>query len=86
MSPEMMIPFAGMITGVITTVAIVWGIVQVVRIRTGAARPSSELADEVAALRDQIDALHHALIETQERMDFTERLLAQGRADAPKVT
>jgi len=37
------------------------------------------LAGEVSSLRDQVDALQQQLYETQERLDFTERLLTQGR-------
>ncbi|HTS89072.1 MAG TPA: hypothetical protein VMG41_11320 [Gemmatimonadales bacterium] len=78
-----MIPFAGMLTGVAMTVAAVWGIVQIVRIRTERTAPARELANDVAVLRDQVEALHQALVEMQDRMDFTERLLTQGRADSP---
>ena len=76
-----LIPILGMITGMVTTGAIVWGIVQIVRIRshTGGA-PSALLEQEVAALRDQVDQFSQQLTETQERVEFTERLLSRGRA------
>ena len=34
---------------------------------------------EVTRLREEVEALRRELGETQERLDFTERLLAQGR-------
>lgn len=86
MDPMMLIPFAGMMTGIFITGAVVWGIVQIVRLRTQGSAGSQELANDVAALREQVEALHQALLEVQERIDFTERLLAQGRADLPKAT
>ena len=90
MGPEAMIPIFGMVTGIITTGLFFWGIVQVARSpvgqafarriqgRYGSADP--ELLAEVSALRDHVDALQQQLIETQERVDFAERLLSQGRA------
>ena len=39
----------------------------------------SALDDELHDLRLQVDDLRHALAESQERIDFTERLLAGGR-------
>jgi hypothetical protein len=83
------IPLFGMLTGIITTGLFFWGVVQVVRSPVGQAlarriqgryAPSgdSDLLAEVAALRDQVDSLQQQLIETQERVDFTERLLTRG--------
>src|SRR5512134_929536 len=92
MGPEMageLIPIFGMITGMIMTVAIIFGLVQVTRGPVGQAiarriqgRPGeldSEVRMELAELREQVEALQGTLEETQERLDFTERLLAQGR-------
>jgi peptidoglycan hydrolase CwlO-like protein len=39
----------------------------------------AEILTEVSALRDQVEALQNQLNEAQERIDFTERLLTQGR-------
>ncbi len=39
-----------------------------------------ELRAEVEQLRAGVDEMRQQLIETHERLDFTERLLAQGRA------
>jgi hypothetical protein len=89
MGPEGLIPLFGMVTGIITTGLFFWGIVQVARSPVGQAlgrrlqgryaQVDPELVAEVAALRDQVDSLQQQLMETQERVDFTERLLARGR-------
>jgi hypothetical protein len=87
---EEMIPLFGMLTGIITTGLFFWGVIQVARSPVGQAlgrriqgrhghSEDPELLAEVSALRDQVDALQQQLIETQERVDFTERLLARGR-------
>jgi len=46
------------------------------RIRGGPAQP--ELEQEVAGLREDLERTQEALAEVQERLDFTERLLAGG--------
>jgi len=76
---EALVAIAGMITGLLTTGAIVWGVVQYARTRQQGKLADSGLSNEVAALRDQVDAMQQQLYETQERLDFTERLLTQGR-------
>ena len=76
---EALVAIAGMITGLLTTAGIVWGIVQFARIRQQGKLDDPGLRNEVAALRDHVDALQQQLYETQERLDFTERLLTQGR-------
>lgn len=49
------------------------------RIRGGA--PTDEAVHaEVIELRGELEAVRRELAETQERVDFTERMLAQGRA------
>ena len=73
------VAIAGMITGLLITGAIVWGIVQLVRIRYQAKLADPGLSGEVAQLRDHVDLLQQQLSETQERLDFTERLLTRGR-------
>lgn len=42
--------------------------------------PAGEVRAEVEELRAGLEDVRHQLMETQERLDFTERLLAQGRA------
>jgi hypothetical protein len=89
MGPEM-IPLFGMLTGIITTGLFFWGVIQIARSPVGQAlgrrilgrygrSEDPELIAEVSALRDQVDSLQQQLVETQERVDFTERLLARGR-------
>jgi hypothetical protein len=89
--PEL-IPIFGMITGILTTGLFFWGVVQLARGpvgqalarrlqgRHGAVDP--EVLQELVALREQVDVLQQQLVETQERVDFTERLLTRGRQDA----
>jgi hypothetical protein len=92
MGPEVageLIPIFGMLTGMVMTVAIIFGLVQLTkgpvgqalarRIQGRAAEADGELRAEVAELRDQVDSLHGMLEEAQERLDFTERMLSQGR-------
>ncbi len=52
------------------------------RIRSGPGGGGEDLdllRGEVADLRHELDGVRHELAEAQERIDFTERLLAQGR-------
>jgi hypothetical protein len=76
---EGLIPIFGMLTGVLVTGAIVWGVVQGLKYRYGGRLADPALAGEVAALRDQVEQMQHQLAEAQERIDFTERLLSQSR-------
>jgi hypothetical protein len=80
-----LVPIAGMFTGLIITVAAIWGVVQVIHGPLGQAlgrrlqgrSGDQDLRNEVAELRDQVDAVRQQLEETQERLDFAERLLSQ---------
>jgi hypothetical protein len=47
---------------------------------TDAPEGGAELSEEVAALRREVEQIRLELAETHERLDFTERLLAQSRA------
>ena len=51
------------------------------RLRGGDATNSGELATEVRELRGEVEALRAELGETQERLDFTERMLAGGKQE-----
>ena len=46
----------------------------------GHAAGDPELAADMAELKDQVDLLRRQLEETQERVDFAERLLSQQRS------
>lgn len=47
---------------------------------TNAAVPSAEVPIEML---DEMDEMRHRMVELEERVDFTERLLARTRADEP---
>ncbi len=80
---EALVPIFGMLTGILVTGAIVWGVVQGLKYRYGSQQADPALAGEVAALREQVEQMQHQLAEAHERIDFTERLLSQARAPEP---
>ena len=65
----------------IPVVAIIFGnLARMARFKAEAQRGPAlgpETENRIAALEDEVVSLRHELIETQERLDFTERLLAQ---------
>lgn len=65
----------------IPVVAIIFtSLVKMTRIKAEAQRgalASPETEGRLAALEEEVVSLRHELVETQERLDFTERLLAQ---------
>ena len=64
----------------IPIVAIVCGtIVRLSKSRNGAGSLPDELIQRLDALESEVSALRQELGETQERLDFTERLLAQDK-------
>lgn len=85
-----MIPLFGMLTGVVTTGLFFWCVVQVARSEVGQALArrisgrsgdlDPELVADLGALRDHVQELERQLFETQERLDFTERLLSRGNS------
>ena len=52
------------------------------RLSGGATTASHHLEDEVRALRGEVEALRSEVMETQERLDFAERLLAGSRKES----
>jgi len=71
----------------IPVVAIIFSsMVKMARFRAEAQRealPSPEFDARMTALEEEVVSLRHELIETQERLDFTERLLAsKSQSDA----
>jgi predicted nucleic acid-binding Zn-ribbon protein len=80
-----MIPIAAMMTGTIMMALLTYGLVRVFRGPVGQAlgrrisgntEHADHLEDEVIELRDAVTGLADELRETNERLDFTERLLA----------
>ncbi|MFN8651763.1 MAG: hypothetical protein U0133_07655 [Gemmatimonadales bacterium] len=91
MNPGEYVPIFGMLTGLLITGLFFWTGVQVFRGPIGQAIArringhqgealTPEVVEELRQLHEQVDTLQHQLAETQERVEFTERLLAQGRA------
>lgn len=57
-----------------------WAAIKIARINaTRTTSSSSEVTARVAELERVVQGLHQELVETQERLDFAERLLAKGR-------
>ncbi|MGH7630663.1 MAG: hypothetical protein ACREOF_15025 [Gemmatimonadales bacterium] len=89
MGPDQLIPIFGMITGMVMTLGIIFGVVQLTkgpvgqalarRIQGRSAEADGEILAELSELRDEVEALRGSLEETRERLDFTERMLSQGR-------
>ena len=56
-------------------------IARIVASRPEAALPSGDVAARLDALERDVDGLQQQLTDTQERLDFAERLLAQAREE-----
>ena len=52
------------------------------RLSGGATGAGHALEEEVRALRGEVETMRGELLETQERLDFAERLLAAGRKES----
>ena len=82
-----LIPIFGMITGIFVTMALVIGVVRVMhspvgialarKIQGGSVEPDEELRSELTYLREQVEDVQRQLGETQERLDFAERILSR---------
>ena len=75
---------AGSVGVFIPIVAIIaWGAVKVATIqaRTRGMGPDPQIAGRLDAVENELGTVRHELAETQERLDFAERLLAQHRTD-----
>lgn len=83
MFPDL-VPIAGMVTGVMITGLVTWCFVSVFRGPVGQALGRriggrhDHVEDEVLELRDVVAGLADDLRDTQERLDFTERMLSAG--------
>jgi hypothetical protein len=61
---------------------IAFAAVKIARIRaTRPELPSAEVTARLEALEGDVHGLHQELAETQERLDFAERLLTKGREE-----
>lgn len=91
MNANDLIPIFGMITGTLMTGFLILGAVMVFRGPVGQAiarrihgrsgEVEQELLSEVHSLREQVLTLEQTVGEMAERLDFSERLLAQGRQE-----
>ena len=87
---DFLIPIAGMATGLLLLLPVVRATVRIVEKKISGSAESQELL----TLRDEMRVMHERLerveyvddrtSELEERLDFTERMLAQQR-DAPRV-
>lgn len=85
--PGEAIPIMGMLTGIVSMVLIAFVVVRVAQSQVGQAiarrisgrsgAHDEELRNEVLDLREHVANLELRLAENEERIDFTERLLAQ---------
>lgn len=84
---EPLVPLFGMLTGIIITAICVWGGVQILRGPVGQAlgrwisgssgAVDPALAEEVEQLRHTVAGMESHVAELEERLDFTERMLAR---------
>lgn len=85
MNFDLIVPLAGMLTGIILGLPFVRTLTRVIEQKALGQAGSAEidaLRAEVQELREAVDAtgdLHERLVDLEERADFTERLLTQGR-------
>ena len=70
----------------IPVVAIIaWAAVKIARLSAARpALPSVEVTERLEGLERDVQGLQQALSETQERLDFAERLLSKAREERPR--
>jgi hypothetical protein len=85
MGPDVLVPVAGMFTGVIALVTLGWTVRHWVDRHYESRRGTTGTggADDVARLTERLktveDDLSSRMLDLEERVDFTERVLAQAR-------
>ena len=73
---------AAAILGIVGVVAIIaTTTLKIAKVRAAQELPSGDLAARVEALEGSVSGLQAQLTETQERLDFAERMLAEGRPE-----
>lgn len=87
MNPDTWIPLAGMLTGVICVGSISVALVKIFhgplgqglgrKLQGKGAAADPELLNEVLDLRQQLELVQQRLTDAEERIDFSERLLAR---------
>jgi hypothetical protein len=93
MLPNDIVPIMGMVTGIVSMVLIAVTVIKVAQSQIGQAiarrlsgkggAVDEELRTEVLDLREHVALLEQRLAESEERIDFTERLLAQRTGGEP---
>jgi hypothetical protein len=90
-TPDDFIPFFGMATGIFIVAIIGFTMLRIAKSQIGQAiarrihgssSADPELQGEVLELREHVAMLEDRLAQNEERLDFTERLLAQQRVPA----
>ena len=56
-------------------------VLKMTKIKAGTGAMSPEVMERFEALERDVHELHQQLLETQERLDFAERMLAKGREE-----
>lgn len=83
MPPDFLVPIAGMATGLILLLPVVRAVVRIAEKKISGGTESRELLalrDEVRVCQDRLDGVRYVddrISELEERLDFTERMLAQ---------
>jgi hypothetical protein len=75
---------AGVVVFLIPIVAIISGtVLKLAKLRANrvSQTPSPDLMNRLEALEHDVQALQQELVDTQERLDFAERLLSKGREE-----
>ena len=89
MDVDLIIPLAGMLTGIILGMPIIRAGVRFLERKTGGALEAGEataIKEDLRLLHERLDAMEtdsERLAELEERLDFAERVLAQH--DRPKI-
>lgn len=83
MGPDLLVPLAGMATGVLLLLPIVKAVVRITEKKLTGGSDSDQLAvmrEELSAIQDRLDRFEYSddrIAELEERLDFTERMLAR---------